>query len=326
MTSRFLSTFLLFLSAVACGSAAGESSPARDESPSPGGETDAGDGDGGDLDGDPVDTPPSRPEDVVSLYERMGNACNGGRITRTFGAVTGIDANNLWTTPADDEATLASPKLAAGWPNLVAASKLVFEGLSDDMQTTSPKQAARCGRARDIFTPLSRDERTSFTNVLLYAGEHPHVDSIPSRLEPVDAPVRLRGYLDVSSGAREVTGDVVTYADVTTQHLPIYVSCEKPLRVVRELRSVSKDDVEALDRSTCQLDGKDDDAHACVFERLEHVENNRCTFVAVGVHYRTAEGVEQRLSFGGKVEAGSDAPLRYRVIVDRYAFHGEPRR
>ncbi len=288
--------------------------------------TDAG-GDAADrdVDGDPVDTPPARPEDVISVYDRMGNACNDGRITRTFAAVTGIDANNLWTTPADDEAELASPKLAEGWPNLVAASKLVFEGLSDDMQTTSAEQAARCGRARDLFTPLSRDERTSFTNVLLYAGEHPHVDAIADTLEPVDAPVRLRGYVDVSSAVREVTGDVVTYADVATQHLPIYVTCEKPLRVVRELRLVSKDDAEVLDRSTCRIEGEDE-SYSCVFERVEHVEDNRCTFVAVGVRYRTAEGVEQRLSLGGKLEAGTDAPLRYRVTVDRYAFHAEPRR
>ncbi len=255
----------------------------------------------------------------------MGNACNGGSITRTFAAVTAIDANNVWTAPDGDPAGLASPKLTSGWGNLVAPSKFVLEGLSDDVQTTSPEQAARCSTARDIFTPITRDKRSAFANVLLYAGEHPHLDGFPasgSSLDPVEAPVRLKGYIDVSSGLRSESDGVVTYGDVETQHIPIYVSCERPLRVARELRLVPKTETDGLDLSTCKLDG-DEKHYACVFERVEHVADNRCTFVATDVLYRTANGGRQRLSLGGRLESDGDASIRYRITVDRYAFHAD---
>ncbi|OJY30300.1 MAG: hypothetical protein BGO98_26560 [Myxococcales bacterium 68-20] len=326
MNRRLVLLPFLLLAAVGCGSSAAESSSPPAGSPPPGSSPPAGqndDDDDDDDDLDPAGSPPTRPEDVISVYDRMGNACNGGVITRTFAAFTEIDANNLWTAPDSDPAGVGSPKLASGWGNLVAPSKFIFEGLSDDVQTTSPEQAARCSTARDIFTPITRDKRSAFANVLLFAGEHPHLDGFPasgSSIEPVAAPVRLKGYIDVSSGLRNESGGVVTYDDVATQHLPIYVSCERPLRVARELRSVPKTETDGLDLSTCKLDG-DEESYTCVFERVEHVADNRCTFVATDVLYRTTDGGRQRLSLGGRLESNGDAAIRYRVTVDRYAFH-----
>ncbi|MDF2695699.1 MAG: hypothetical protein K0S65_4082 [Labilithrix sp.] len=324
MNRRLVLLSLVVVSAVGCGSAAESSSPPGGSSP-PGSSPQGGENDddgNGDSTLDPVISAPTQPEDVISVYEQMGNSCNRGVVTRTFAEVTAIDANNVWATPNADPAALASPKLAAGWGNLVAVSKFLFEGLSDNVQTTSPEQAARCNAARDIFTPISRDQRSTFANVLLYAGEHAHLDGFPagSSIEPVDAPVRLKGYIDVSSGLREAAGDVVTYKDVATQHLPIYVSCERPLRVARELRSVPKAETDGLDLSTCKLD-RDEEHYSCVFERIEHVAGNRCTFVATDVLYRTTDGAQQRLSVGGRLESNGAAPIRYRITVDRYAFH-----
>ncbi|HVJ93906.1 MAG TPA: hypothetical protein VM580_29150 [Labilithrix sp.] len=268
---------------------------------------------------------PAEPADVTAVYDQIGNACNDSVVTRTFVAVSRIDANTLWSTPETDPAGLSSPKRTGGWSELLAVSKFSFEGLTDNVQTTSPEQSTRCAAARDILTPISRDDRQLFTNVLLYAGEHAHLDAFPASGivgAPVDAPVRLKGYIVVSSGIRKDSGPDVVYRDVTTQHLPIYVACERPFRVVREVRSLAVNEASDLDLSTCQLDDGGEN-YSCIFERVEHVANNRCTFVATDTLYRAADGTEQRLSIGGHLESNDAEPVRYRITVDRYAFHAK---
>jgi hypothetical protein len=273
---------------------------------------------------DPIPSTPTQASDVGSVYQQIGNSCNGGELTRTLTAVSGLDPNNLWDAPAADYASLAAPKRDSGWGAIVAVGELTFDGFSDNMTSTSEAQAQRCGGARELFTPYTRDDRSYSMNLLLYAGEHAHVEQFPASgfvPDPLDAPVRLRGYIDVSSGVREDLPSGVLYSEVTQQHIPISIACEKPLRVLRFFQSVQADQIADIDLSTCSK-RPNDDFYLCLFERFEHVADNRCTFVATNATYRTPDGTQLRLSLGGRLETRSASePIQYKLTVDRYAFH-----
>jgi hypothetical protein len=268
---------------------------------------------------DPVPAAPSQAAEVTSTYQQIGNSCNDGQVTRTLTAVREIEADNVWSTPDADPASLATPRNTSGWGEIAAVAEITYDGFAERLTSTSREQAERCGGARDIFTPVTRDNRQHFMNLIMYAGDHAHLDRFPASgfvPEPVDAPVRLRGYLDVSSGIREEVAGGVLYRDVSRQHLPIAITCEKPLRVARLFRSVRANERQGIDPATCSNE-------LCLFERFEHVADNRCTFVATDARYRSSDGTELRLSIGGRLETkpGQSDPVKYRVTVDRYAFH-----
>jgi hypothetical protein len=276
--------------------------------------------------GDPVPATPSAATAVQPTYEQIGNSCNGGQLTRSLAQVRALDANDLWTTPGNDASALATTKSrTAGWAAPVAVSKLDFDGIAESFETTSAEQTRRCDAAREIFTPFTQKGRAHFLNLLIYAGDHPREAAFPADRrvpEPVEAPARLTGYLSVASGIRQDGPDdgTTTYREVQEQHIPIQISCEKPLQVAREFISVSDAEAATLDPSICSLE---DQVWLCLFERLKPVADNRCTFVAVNARYQTSDGTTQALSLGGRIDSMSE-PGRARLTVDRYAFHVTP--
>jgi hypothetical protein len=267
----------------------------------------------------PVPPSPTQTADVDAAYDALDNACNDGHVTRALTAVNGIDANNLWSTPVDDAAGLGSAKLVnGGWRPLVAVAKVTFDGVSESLSTTSAEQAARCDAAREIVTPITRDGRTYFTNLLMFAGEHAHLDAIPASgaLSVVDAPVRLRGYLHIASAIREEVNGGVLYSDVQEQHVPVSIACTRPLRVARELVTVSSADAARYDAATCQPTA---DGARCLVERVMHAEVNSCTIVATGAIYIDPDGPAHRLSLGA--HAHTNTGVTYSFTVDRFEFH-----
>ena len=279
---------------------------------------------GGGGKGDPVPATPSVATAVQPAYEQIGNSCNGGQLTRSLARVRELDANNLWTTPTDDASGLATTRSRSkAWAAPVAVSKLDFDGISESFETTSAEQTRHCDAAREIFTPHTQNGRAHFLNLLVYAGEHALEAGFPpdGRVpDPVEAPARLTGYLSIASGVREDSAGTTIYKDAQEQHIPVQISCDKPLLVTRELTSVSDTEASTLDPGICSNDGE---ITMCLFERLNQVANNRCTFVAVNARYRTIDGTTQALSLGGHIETAAD-PSRARLTVDRYAFHAAP--
>ncbi len=102
---------------------------------------------------DPVPATPSQAAEVATTYQQIGNSCNDGEVVRTLTAVRVLDADNLWSTPDADRASLATAKQTAGWGAIAAVAEITFDGFSEHLSATSREQAERCGGARDIFTP-----------------------------------------------------------------------------------------------------------------------------------------------------------------------------
>lgn len=274
-------------------------------------------------DGDELSAVPASPTataDVDAAYDALDNACNDGYVTRGLSAVNGTSADDLWSTPSRDSAGLRSAKFAgAGWRPLTAVAKVMFAGVSEQLTSTSAEQAARCGAARDLVTPVTRDGRSYFTNLLMYADEHPHLDALPASGTPlgfVEASVRLKGYLHIASGRREELDGGVLYRDVQEQHVPVAIACTRPLRVVRELVSLSNDDASAMEPATCE---RTTDGARCIVERVQHAGPNSCTVVATGAVYIAPDGRSHRLSLGA--HAHTFDGVTYSFTVDRFEFH-----
>jgi hypothetical protein len=226
-----------------------------------------------------------------------------------------LSTSNLWEAPDDDFASLATVKTDKGWGSVMGVYELGFEAIAGNMESRSSEQAARCDAASDIFTPVGKDDRRRFMNVFLYAGEHAHPEAIPERGQPaaIEAPVRLKGYLDLAAGTREeLQGGAVMYRDVEHVYVPIYVRCEKPMKIDYEVLQRSAEEIEAskIDPRLCRPAGGD--AFNCLFERPKAIEGS-CTFVATNAKYK-----EHNLSVGGRIEPGARG---YTITVDRFAFH-----
>ncbi|WP_394829619.1 hypothetical protein [Pendulispora albinea] len=269
----------------------------------------------------PVPNVPSDAADIDSTYAKLGKGC--GQSGYVMRSLTFAPSRNsvLWGTPLDDAASLSAAKNARGWGALVLPGQLGVEEVREEVTTESPDQAARCGAAREIFSPFTENNRMHDLHVLVFAGDHPHPEGWPAEglPAPVRAPVRLRAYLDAASAVRESTSNGVLYSSVEHQYIPIYLRCDNELTIAYEGQRVPGTWVRAhgLDPQLCRPIAGEDDAYTCLYERIQPLEG-ACSFVAVGAVYRTNAGNQQRLSFGGRIEPGK----RYhRITVDRFSFH-----
>ncbi|WP_437903590.1 hypothetical protein WME95_34350 [Sorangium sp. So ce327] len=280
----------------------------------------------GGSDGDiaePTEAPatPSTPAEVDTTYEQIGRGCgDDGSLVRSLAHVAALTTNNLWIAPDNDAAGLAASKDDNGWGASVGVYELGFESSGDNMESHSAEQAARCDAASEIFSPIGDGARQRFLNVLVYAGDHAHAEAMPAEGLPavVETPVRLKGYLDVAEGTREEIEDGVVYRDAQHQYLPIYVRCEKPMKITYEERLFSREEVEALKIDTRMCRPVAEDGYGCLSERPLPIEG-ACTFVAADAKYVTTSGEEHNLSIGGRIERGEQ--LSYTITVDRFAFH-----
>lgn len=279
-------------------------------------------GSDGDTIAEPTAAPatPSTPAEVDTTYEQIGRGCgDNGSLVRSLTHVPALTTNNLWIAPDNDAAGMAASKNDNGWGASVGVYELGFESSGDNMESRSAEQAARCDAVSEIFDPAGDGARQRFLNVLVYAGDHPHAEAMPAEGLPaaVEAPVRLKGYLDVAAGTREEIKDGVVYRDAQHQYLPIYVRCEKPMKITYEERLFSREEVEALKIDTRICRPVAEDGYGCLFERPQPIEG-ACTFVAADAKYVATSGEEHNISLGGRIERGEQ--LSYKITVDRFGF------
>ncbi|WP_434049029.1 hypothetical protein WME92_43850 [Sorangium sp. So ce307] len=159
-------------------------------------------GSDGDTFAEPTAAPatPSTPAEVDTTYEQIGRGCgDDGSLVRSLTHVSALTTNNLWIAPGNDDAGLAASRNDNGWGASVGVYELGFESSGDSMESRSAEQAARCDAVREIFDPAGDGARHRSLDVLVYAGDHPHAEAMPAEGLPaaVEAPVRLKGYLDV---------------------------------------------------------------------------------------------------------------------------------
>ncbi len=135
----------------------------------------------------------------------------------------------------------------------------------------------------------------------------------------------MTSYLAVVSAVRETTSTGgTTFSDVIEQHLPMYVSCTRPLEVETESLMFDDGELARVDLALCgagrDVDGDGDLDRRCVSERGKHVADNACTFVVDGSSLRTRDGGRHSAIFGGTLTSrGTGDELQYEITVDRFS-------
>jgi hypothetical protein len=116
----------------------------------------------------------------------------------------------------------------------------------------------------------------------------------------------------------------VTYSDVTEQHLPMYIACERAFEVETMAAMFDARELAQVDATMCDegndLDNDGDLDHRCVAERGLHVADNTCKLVVDASSLVTLDGVKRPAIFGGTLETrGTGAALTYSLTVDRFS-------
>lgn len=270
---------------------------------------------------------PATPAQVSEAYSRLGT-CNDSFIVRSFLVRTALSPSSLWTAPAGDPAGFVRLRAAGGsWPSVLTVGELDGGGVGGDVTATSPD--APCVAVNRLFSPHTPEgtNRSEYVHSLLYVGdsEHPYTsypNGVPTAASG-DAVLSLKSYLNAVSAVRETTTDGVVFREAIEQHLPMYVSCTRPLQVESTLVVVEQRELERYDRAMCDT-GSDEDrdgvlSYRCIAERVVNTQDNTCTFVVDGRALANA-GEAVPVIFGGTLTArGAGAQLRYELRVDRFA-------
>jgi hypothetical protein len=265
---------------------------------------------------------PATTDDVEELYAQLGT-CNDSFLTRSLTPRLELTASTLWTPPATAPAGLMAWQTNDRWGTLLLPSELTFDGVGEDVNNADPA----CDAVRRLLTPIrdAASGREQLTHALLYLDEpaHPY-DSFPDggiEALRVETPVALESYLAVLFAKREIDGSTVSFSDITEQHLPMYMSCAKPLAIETTAVMFDAGDLELIDRAMCDagtdIDGDGDLDHLCVAERGTHVADNTCTFVVDASNLQLLDGRRVPAIFGGTI-ATLDG-LRYALTVDRFS-------
>jgi hypothetical protein len=261
--------------------------------------------------------PPTTGAEVEDVYDQL-DTCNESFITRSLTARPEIVTTTLWTTPATDPAGLVAWRAKTGWTNLLLASELTFNGISDDVK--SPDSA--CSAVQKLLSPVRPQgtDREQFAHVLVYLDEAQHAyTSFPAgglEMKRTPAKASVVGYLSVIFAEREFSGSDVIYRDVREQHLPMFISCDQPFEVETTVAMFDTPQLDQVDTALCDagtdLDNDGDLDHRCVAERGLHAETNRCTFVVDASALETLDGTKSSVIFGGTIAGG-------KITVDRFS-------